>query len=358
MRLSIPALITLILLSAAPAHAGIRPSFSLDNCSWFATHVVVAAEGERVDGRLTVLESWKGDLRPGEVINVPELAAFRAKSSRLIRKGFWDESSTPPEYVTGARMVLFLKEKPKAEGEDADSARVRSWEPAGRRGGMNVSVLWVEGDQTHGFVQVMNPGDSILIRLGKSEGETRDRFSEVVALHDSLNRAATIRDASARAEALEQFTASELYLAREAAFEGLRGCGRAAPPVLRRMLHDRSRLKVHGQVIKVMAEIGGEGVGEELTAVVGEELDFWRATAPGLGEGWWNEINKPETELLRDRYTRVYDALLGLKRLKYAGCRAVVTEFRDFWRSLPQLEDRGGLNQMSEACDEILSQLR
>ena len=351
-RLKPLSVITLLLLAAAPAaRAGIRPSFSLEYCSWNATHVLVATEGEKIDGDLTVLESWKGDLAPGEAVHVPGLAAFREKSSRLVNKPFGDGTAAPPLYVTGDRMVLFLRQRPKA-----GAAGVRAWEPASRDG-INVSVLWVEGGKAYAFVQVINPGDSILIDYGP-EGKIRDAFSEIDAEHASLERAAAVKNASARAEALEPFTAHELFLAREAAFEALRRCGRAALPVLLRVLHDQTRLKTHGEVIEALAEIGGQEVGEELTAVVGEELDFWKATAPGLRPGWWNEMNRPETETLRERYSKLYQALNGLQKLRYAGSREVVTELRDFWRSLPQLDDRSGLNQMSEACDAVIGKLK
>jgi hypothetical protein len=345
----------LLLLLAAPAvRAGIRPSFNIESSAWFATHVVVVTEGEKIDGNLTVLESWKGDLAPGEVISVPELAAFSAKASRLIRKPIWDRSTEPEHYVTGDRMVLFLKEKPRAKTEGEESVRDRSWASANQWGGMDVSVLWVEGEKTYAFIQVMNPGASILIDYGKSEGEMNKIFSEIDADHASLERAAAVKDPAARAEALEPFTAHEVYLASEAAFEGLRGCGRAALPTLRRLLLDETKLKMHEQVIETMSEIGGEDVGEELTRVVGEELTFWKATAPGLSKDWWNHFNVPETEDLRDRYSKLYAALLGLKKLKHAGSYAVVAELRDYWRSLPQLDDGDEENQITTACNELL----
>jgi hypothetical protein len=218
-------------------------------------------------------------------------------------------------------------------------------------------VLWVEGDRTYAFVQVMNPGDSILIDYGRSEGDVRRAFSEVDSEHVSLEQAAAVRDPEARAAALEPFTAHELYLSREAAFESLRGCGKAALPVLRRLLHDQTKLKTHGEVIEAMAGIGGEDVGEELTTLVGEELLFWKATAPGLKQGWWNEINEPETETLRDRYSKLYEALLALQKIRFAGCRAAVTELRDFWRSLPHLDEVGSY-QITVACDAVISELK
>jgi hypothetical protein len=76
-----------------------------------------------------------------------------------------------------------------------------------------------------------------------------------------------------------------------------------------------------------------------------------------LKEGWWNDMRNTNTEYLRSRYGKLLFALVTLQEQKYAGCRTVVTQFRDFWRSLPQLEDRSGLNQMSQQCDQILKAL-
>lgn len=347
-------LITLLLITAAPsARAGIRPSFHLPYCSWVASHVVVVTEGEKIDGVLTVLESWKGDLTPGDVVSVPELAEFSSESSRLVRKSYLAADAEPPRHVTGDRMILFLKEKPRGESVGKEAARGRVWEPASSAG-VNVSALWVEGDTTYAFIQVMNPGPTVLVDNRRSEGEVKSVFSEVDEEHAALERAAAVKDPAARAEALEPFTARELYLSRLAAFEALRGCGRAALPTLRRMLGDETRMKTHAEVVETMTEVGGADVGEELTRLVGEELAFWKAKGPGLKRGWWNEVDETEAGNLRDRHMRLYAALRGLKKLRHEGSHAVVAELRDFWRSWPQLDDPGGLNQLSEACDEIL----
>jgi hypothetical protein len=47
-----------------------------------------------------------------------------------------------------------------------------------------------------------------------------------------------------------------------------------------------------------------------------------------------------------------------LRHARFADGKATVTAFRDYWRSLPQLEDRSGLNQMSEECDQLLAELK
>src|SRR6516225_2237512 len=75
-----------LLVYAAEAAAAIEPSFHLDGCSWHATHIVVISEGEKIDGDVEVLESWKGDLKKGDRITVPELAAFAPEKERVISK--------------------------------------------------------------------------------------------------------------------------------------------------------------------------------------------------------------------------------------------------------------------------------
>ena len=362
MRTFLVVFLVATLLSFTPRmHAGIRPSFGLDHCTWYATHIVIATEGDEIDGRLTVLESWRGNLRPGEVISIPELASFKTQSSREIKTGpFAIKSDEPKRYVTGSRMILFLKKKAEAPEISTNSANKTQtsdqWEPASREG-INVSVLWVEGDQSFAFIQVMNPGDSILTHYRDSEKEIRDRAFEVMHLQETENAAIAIQDESKRAEVLVPFALSDLYYARDLAFAELQKCSKAALPVLRRMLGDETLLKVHSEVIKSLAAAGGDEVADELIAIVREEFGFWKETGPRLRGDWWNDINKPETQVLRDRYCKVLEALYSLRKLRVASCKEVVTEFRDFWRSLPQLEDKSGLNQMSEECDKILRAL-
>jgi hypothetical protein len=89
------------------------------------------------------------------------------------------------------------------------------------------------------------------------------------------------------------------------------------------------------------------------------ELDFWRNTAPGLKQGWWNGhgLEQKQVGPLQDRYSRTLEILYSLRKLKPPACKNQVAEFRDYWRSLPQLEDTSGLNQMSQACDAVLKAL-
>ncbi len=352
--------LAILLLCATNIYAGIRPSFSLDYCSWEATDIVVATEGDVIDGNFTILESLKGSLLPDETVSVPDLAQFKPESSRLVKIGFGENSKESPEYVSGQRMILFLKRKTQLSNVSAKESNAKLptvWEAASYEKEINVSVVWLEGEKSFAFIQVVNPGDSILVEYGKSEQQIKERISEVIQTQSSLNQIISIPEKSGRAESLAPFTSSELYLARQLAFEELEKCGDAALPVLHRILNDDSKLNLHAKAIESLTIIGGKKVGAELTDIVREETLFWKTVAPRLKKGWWNKINESETETLRNHYSKVLEALYALKKLKFAGSKEVVTEFRDFWRSLPQLEDKSGLNQMSEACDDVLKDL-
>jgi len=51
-----------------PSHAAIRPSFSLDYCSWHASDIVLVQVTER-PGVFRILESWKGASEPGDALS-------------------------------------------------------------------------------------------------------------------------------------------------------------------------------------------------------------------------------------------------------------------------------------------------
>jgi hypothetical protein len=64
--------VILLAMGAIPVDAGIRPSFSLDGGSWSATHIVLV-QTTPTDGVYSVVESWKGDLKAGDSLEISEL---------------------------------------------------------------------------------------------------------------------------------------------------------------------------------------------------------------------------------------------------------------------------------------------
>lgn len=72
-------LVSNVLATCVSVLAGIRPSFMPEESSWRATDIVVVTEGKEIDGVVQVIETWKGELKPGSTLTIPELAEFKAK---------------------------------------------------------------------------------------------------------------------------------------------------------------------------------------------------------------------------------------------------------------------------------------
>lgn len=355
--------VLLLLVLPPSASAGIRPSFYAEECSWQATDIVVVTEGKKIDGIFEVLETWKGDLKPGETIAIPEMAEFESKDARLIDKWNWlEKEKQPPEYVTGERMILFLRDAKKVPEDPDQSKEVKRssrWISANSMGNeMKYSTVWVEKGKVNWFVQQINPGPSLLSEIKMTEAELKTDVFSVLNTQNSLNAALAITDPALRAEGLEPFADHTVYRAQERAFAALAECGEAALPVLRRMLGNESLRKLHVRVIEAFAKASRKTAGPELTTWVEREFEFWKQTAPSLEVGWWNGkglgANQSDglemAEPLRDRWMALYQAVQALGEIRYTNAERALSEVRDFWRSLPQLYN----DQISEACDKIL----
>ena len=363
-------LTTLLFLVAvsSTALAGIRPSFSPEGCSWRATDIVVVTEGSQIDGNFKVLETWKGDLKPGETISVPELAQFKEKEARALYPGPWveKEGDGKPRYVSGARMILFLRDANKPQ-EDPDDDAWRTdesdvspsrWMPTNPMGTeMKYSTAWIENGKVYCFVQIMNPGDPVIISAGR-ETELKTQVDCVVSTQMGLNTALAIPDLAARAESLEPFAKDSILWARDRAFSGFTECGEAALPVLRRMLDNESLREFHGDVVEALAKAGGKAVGPELTTWLEKEVEFWKRIGPTLQIGWWggtgfgsDQENASEVvEPLQKRYEVLEHAVYALGAIRYTRAERVLIELNNLLRALPQLQ----FNQVTHACDEVL----
>ncbi len=346
--------LSIMLLASAQARAGERPSFNLEHCAWHATDIVLASEGEAIDGRLIVLKVLAGGLNIGDSITVQELGEFNLEESRTVRPFLHTSNDKEsPLVLSGEKLVVFLR-----RGRDT-SAKVPAWSPASRFGGMKVSAVWIADGHVYGFTQVKNPGPSILTDQSYSEDELEQRILSINKTRNDLRACAELPEAQRRAKVAARFVDSPLYYARKEAFRLLAECGDDALPHLRRILRDQHKLDLHDKAVKALGIAGGESVVPELIAMLEKELSFWRKTAPELKRGWWNGkgLEWDDVELLQDRYSVVREILYALRRIKSPACRSAVRDFRDYWRSLPQLEDKSGLDQMSKACDAVLEAL-
>lgn len=348
--------VSVLTCSADASAMAIQPSFNQDGCAWRATHIVVVTEGDKIDGVVEVLESWKGDLKKGDRITVPELAAFAPEKERAVNYLLIEKTPVDSVRVTCSRMVLFLT---KVEKATKGLQRNEVWRPVADWGGIKVSAAWIEAGRVYAFAQQINPGSSRLIPWGITEHELRTGVERVLQTRVTLSKALAGPDADKSAEAVLQFLRrTESSYLRFLALEVVGDSGEVGRRSLRRVLGEAALERQHGEAVWAMRKLPAAVAGSELTTVVTEELAYWRKAGPGLKKGWWDgvEMKADETERLRNRYGRAYEALLGLEVLHPAGCRDVVTAFRDYWKSLPQLG--GELVQMTHACDSVLESLR
>jgi hypothetical protein len=329
MRLSFVALVLLII--PAPSRAAIRPSFSEAYSAWHATHIVVID----IDGR--VLESWKGDLKPGAQIDLKPLGI---PPTPPVSK--WPMPRGMVQKMTDQRRVLFLQREAK------------NWKPAVSFGGMPVAVVWIEQGQAYAFLQIINPGPSELHLLGMTEGGLKDKVTEASRVQAKLLKAVADPDPTKRARAVLPFLDNrKFYGPHTETLKILAGCGSNVLPVLRPLLEDNSRMSLHSDLIAVIGKAAGKDAVGDLEKLLDRELIYWKNVAPNLDK-WWGQ------EPMTAHYGRLVSALRQLHAIGYTDERRLVRTLRDFWQSKPQLDYIGkgdrpeSKSQMVEEAEAII----
>lgn len=339
----------LVLMAAlvAGSAAAREPGFWPEQAAWDATDIV-AARVLNLRGDFQVEETWKGQVRPGDVIPLPQMAHF-LRTNNLAAHG-----GTQIRWRT-AVVVLFLVRS--SSSTDTFAPVVSD--------GMHRSFAWLQDGVTfsYGYYQTI-PGPYGLMRGDSTDSELRQVVSRSVAMQQHLNEIRKVAVAPVRAALLAQELRSVdwLYGADDEIKSELVNCGPAAVPALRQLLQDDSLWKLQDEVIELLSKAGGAAVGPELLTMLESDVRFWTAKGPALPREWWN-LPEPDGSdspgaRLRQQYMRTFRLLEGLERIKYAPARAAVAQLRDVWRSLPQLDDKSGLDEMSRECDRFLAEVR
>jgi hypothetical protein len=344
--------LALLLSASGLTYAGIRPSFFLDDCAWHATDIVLV-EDTTIPGVFRVIESWKGSLEPGNSVTVPELqplngaieiAAYPKRFEGLRKGGSFEQI---PAQSPGARMVLFLK----------NNRTNRRWQSADSFGGMRTSAVWIDDGQLYVFRQLANPGPSTLVTWDMTFDKMRNRIEDIRQTEFEVTSIADLKDGFQRARGLKGYVLSDIREAQQLALSELGKSGQSAVPAIREMLSDSNFSDEESDLIKELAEAGGESVGAELDEHLQEQLRFWQTNGPGLTTGWWNQDASPHAPL-RDRYIVTIELVRALERIHYRPAVATAQHLADFWRSLPQLDDPSGLDEMAAECDHLVATLR
>lgn len=325
---------TLVLLAvAAPrASASRGPDFGLDENGWDATDIVVVTEGETIDGKVKVLETWAGSIAVGQELEFPELARFAPERERTVT---WTgaEYDCPAIVVSGSRMVLFLfRERAALEAVD-------SW------GHHSTSTAWIEGGQAY-----TRSYDMFGATLGEhgTEEAMRTRVLELRKLKEARREALDLKDPAQRARALGPFMHE--WVARQGTLDGLVRCGPHALPVLCELLDDPSRT---GYELYELLAAGYEAAGAEgvnvligFLGTVATRLE--RSSDPAVE---WSRAHDPvegREARSRSRRSSVLMVVLTLAEAPDPRGRRVLERLQ---RVAVLHADRGLL----EACDEALA---
>jgi len=343
-RDSLLAVAIAFLATGARADAGIGPSFHLDDCVWNATDIIVAKQRGNA-GMVTILETWKDELKAGASIQVADLPIAPMQPQVWV-------GGPPEKTVTGNRMILFLVPGSAKENSDTHTA-AQIWHGVASYSGTKVSVAWIEGDAAYAFEQVNNPGPTELEKISEKASLIQDQTRDILTSQEGLRKAMTIQDAAARATALESLAKLSVWECRREAVAALGGCGRAGLPMLHEMLHD-GHFDQTG-VVNAIGTASGDGAGDEMKAILTAEAEFWTHAAPGLPVGWWNNVEPGDRrEALRNQYELLSAALNQVAKLHYAPALEVIQSLRNLWLSFPQLNDKLGFDPITNACDAAL----
>ena len=353
MHLVLAKLVVLVLFWCCYATASIRPSFWLESCSWNATDIAVVTPA----GGLTqfkIVETIKGDLARGDMLELPGLASTKGRSKKLAEL-LGDQSTfhpddtfqDPPPAQPGDRLIVFLRRSGPTEG----------WQPAQPWGSLLTSAVWIQDGNLYAYLQTYNPGPTHLANYKASEEEVRSQISAVLGLRAAMDQAAAISDPVERSRKLAVLVRSGTVpggmFARASAIEKLAAGGEAEASTLLDLLSDQSLLGWHQDIIQALA---GKPVADfQFGKFLSEETTYWSQACPTLKAGWWNDPNNPEVERLRDHYTRAQALLEAIRAHRLLEPIPQVREFAAAYSRCSAPGDRGEKDQITEELNLVLA---
>jgi hypothetical protein len=322
------------------ARAEILPSFSSGRCETAATHVVVT------DGTGKVLESWRGDLKPGDLLPLKE---FHIPPGGVVSK--FGRKEGAPERVTGKRLVLFLiRGMPMYDR----GQQVGSWAPAHWVGDFDVSVLWIEDGHAFALEQWINPGPQQITHAG-----TEAEFKKLVegvnrAVHDLLAKARAETSLAERSKILAGIAEKYPGFAPEA-FAGLEWCGADAVAAMRPLVDGKQLVgdPVIFGVYSTMAKIGAPARDDLLRHLAGQ-LATWKELSQQIEWAKKLEFDQPRLYRLLLVVTANADAFRDLTAAQHK----TVRELRDLWAAHPVLSKLGEKgDRVHDRLDRALAKL-
>jgi hypothetical protein len=231
----------LVAVSAVEALAsGQGPFFHVSICGLEATDIIVVSPASS-KAEFQVVETIKGDLKPGETLILSELYR-RDDVSALTQKdnetGIW--ADPPPSMQQGDRVIVFLL-RPGASFvsgfQPAEPSRADGWRSANSwYVDMRFSAAWLRNGEAFAFFPLGSPGPSEFHDLEVTEQEFRVQIAKSVQLRASLDQALSLpADSLGRALQLAAIVRSDDPIAPWAALKWLADSGPAGEIVSREL---------------------------------------------------------------------------------------------------------------------------
>ncbi|MBX9622180.1 MAG: hypothetical protein K2X82_00030 [Gemmataceae bacterium] len=326
------ATVVIVLASAAPAPATLTLSFMPGDCAARSTHVVVT------DGSGEILESWVGDLKPGDTVPVGK---FKLKLEQEVTPLAYlnrDEgipAKDRPTKVTGNRLVVFLVKDgwaydgtPPVDGWGAGECLGKDFD---------ISVGWVEGGLVFGNTSL---GPSIPGPYGLGCYGTEASIKKIVLdvrsrLREQLGKAKAGKDPDAKVRALVALIDEGTDFTGPA-FDELAACGEAGLKAITKDNRGAHGPAAAAHVVRALRRYG-PAAKDPLMAhlrVAFKNVRFF-ADRPGFPRGvdpaLWAEV-----ETLR-RLLGAPEVYVGLT----AAERAVLTQVVGYFADRPALAEYG-----------------
>jgi hypothetical protein len=339
---------------AMPLEARLELHFSLDECTWNTTEVVLV-EVTANDTVFTVLKTFKGHLRPGESITVPKLkpednAIPMSDYPKPINFSSPVQVATAeqiPRQPAGSQLILFLK---KSQESDANSSETddlvgTTWDAGSKWVGLKLSTIWIDRGIAFCFEQFEFPGPRTLSPCYQPGLPTSDadvfiaRIREILKVQQDLAGILPMKDAQARAQRLGSIALGDVYEAHNEAIDALGQSGAVALPEIMQVMDSPPGIDDGDSLIRAFVMAAGKDSGRFLQARLQQDVDYWKSIGPTLSRGWMEQLSAPATPL----YVKFHETLrlVGeLDRERYVAAAATVADMRDFWISQPQLYDQ------------------
>ncbi len=337
-------LVLIFLIVPLSLDAGIRPSFNVDQCSWNATHIILVQTTSN-DSVFSIVESLKGDLRPGDSLELPDLMPKEdavsipnnAKPPGYRMEDVSGISEQVPRQPIGSRLILFLKK----QVETGSGVQVK-WVAAAES--MKVSVLWIDDRKAYCFQQWTNPGPSALSQCIRWPARSSDvdvftaRIQEVVQMQRELTEALALKDANLRVQRVGFIALSTVLPAQREAMDALGKSGTVALPAILQVMDKPPGFYDGDALMRMIVAAAGKDSGRFLHSRLRQDLIYWETVGPTLTQDWFGELVVVGSPLFV-KFNETSLLIRELDKQHYAPAAETVAELRSFWTSQPQLYD-------------------